>query len=144
MGSIPLSIADSRFFAVCFYFTSQIHIPIENLVVLHHLSIEMPSLGHDNCAFSSLVSNLFMNIFSENLQISNYFKCWNFLECFLPLIFTSMQLIFGLDMFHKLMPSHCFYYAGASFCQAIKHQCTHLERICSFNPREKHHMPNTT
>ena len=44
----------------------------------------------------------------------------------------------------KLMHFHCVYFAGISCCQPSKRKCTHLKTICSFNPKEKHHMPNTT
>ncbi|KAH7519660.1 hypothetical protein FEM48_Zijuj08G0060600 [Ziziphus jujuba var. spinosa] len=33
---------------------------------------------------------------------------------------------------------------GSGDCEPSKHQCTHLERICTFNPREKHYMSYPT
>ncbi|KAH7519656.1 hypothetical protein FEM48_Zijuj08G0060200 [Ziziphus jujuba var. spinosa] len=33
---------------------------------------------------------------------------------------------------------------GSGGCKSSKHQCTHLERICTFNPREKHYMSYPT
>ena len=137
-----------------------------------------------NCAFSSLVSNLVMNIFSANqisymsvsnlfiinhivriLTITNVERLKSLKSFFFFLIFTFMQLIFWINIvsqvfssffsslffffFEKNIVSYVdalslLYYAGASCCQPCKHQCSHLERICSFNPREKHHVPNTT
>ena len=137
-----------------------------------------------NCAFSRLVSNLLMNIFSENqisyMSVSNIFitnhivrfltitnverlKSLKSSFFFFFLIFTFMQLIFWINIvsqvfsssssfflfFEKNIVSYVdalslLYYVGASRCQPCKHQCSHLERICSFNPREKHHVPNTT
>ena len=137
-----------------------------------------------NCAFSSLVSNLLTNIFSENqisyMSVSNIFisnhivrfltitnvERLKSLKSFFFLIFTFMKLIFWINIVSQVFSSLFFffflffffeknivsyvdalsllYYAGASRCQPCKHQCSHLERICSFNPREKHHVPNMT
>ena len=138
-----------------------------------------------NCAFSSLVSNLLMNIFSENqisyLSVSNIFITYhivrfititnverlkylksffifnfnlhfyaaNFFElilfpkCFL-LFFYSLSFFFEKNIVSYVDALSLLYYAGASCCQPCKHQCSHLERICSINPREKHHVPDMT
>ena len=107
------------------------------------------------------VSNIFItNHIVRFLTITNVERLKSLKSFFiLFLIFTIMQLIFWINIVSQVFSSFFFfeknvvsyvdalpllYYAGASCCQPCKHKCSHLERICSFNPREKHHVPNTT
>ena len=114
------------------------------------------------------VSNLFIiNHIVRFLTITNVVRLKSLKSFFiLFLIFTIMQLIFWINIvsqvfssffllffffffFEKNIVSYVdalslLYYVGASCCQPCKHQRSHLERICSFNPREKDHVPNTT
>ena len=126
----------------------------------------LTNIFRENQISYMFVSNIFItNHIVKFLTITNVERLKS-LKSFLLFFFnfTFMQLIFELILFPK-----CFllffllfffffwenivsyvdalsllYYVGASCCQPCKHQRSHLERICSFNPREKHHVPNTT
>ena len=126
----------------------------------------LTNIFRENQISYMFVSNIFItNHIVRFLTITNVERLKSLKSSFFFffLIFTFMQLIFWINIvsqvfssffilfffFEKNIVSYIdalslLYYVGASCCQPCKHQRSHLERICSFNPKEKHHVPNTT